>query len=716
MVKIWNIQFQRVLITSFFYLLIYSNVLGQEIPTEMKLTEQELRDRIETIADDLDADLDYSELIENLRYYLEHPLNLNFATYDELSKLVFLNEIQIYNILAYRETYGNFATIYELQGVEGMDEKTIKNIQPFITITAVKPKLDMSPRLLFKRGRHVVLGRYQKILQEKQGYAPISDETWINKPNSHYLGSPDKVLLRYGFNAMNKVRFGFTAEKDAGEPFFTSGINDSIKTLAGEKLKSGFDFLSFHAGMYDVGHLKALSIGDYQLRFGQGLTMWSGLAFGKSTEASDVKKFAQGVSPYTSADENRFFRGVATTLQFHRFDVSLFYSKNKIDATIESAESLSQEELFITTLQSSGLHRTPSEINKKDAVGFTVYGGNLAYRQKRFSIGFTGYYTKPDKPLSLSGSLYNKYYFDGTKNVNTGIDYSYLIGNFSLFGEMSRSMNGGLAQLHGISAALHPRLFLSVLYRNFAKDYQNFFNNPFSESSSTNEEGIYAGLRLSMAPRWSLSAYMDHFTYHWLRYYVDKPSWGSDYLLQVDHSLNREVNMYFRIRQKITPHNLSGAETFSAPVVFNNKVSYRYFIEYEISPTVVMKDRVEYVSYLEGNNYRGNGYLIYHDINWKLMKEKLTFSFRYALFDTDTYDERIYAYESDMLYAFSVPAYYYKGSKAYLLARYNWGNRIRLWARISNIWLTDRTTFGSGPEMIDSNQKTEIKFQVMYKI
>ncbi len=700
-------------------LLIFSFVVdgnGQARQAETQMTEQELRDRIEAIADQLDADLDYSELIENLRYYLERPLNLNFASREDLSKLIFLNEIQIYHIIAYRETYGYFTTLYELQGIEGMDDMTIQLILPFIEVTPVKPAVKFTPGMLMKKGKHLLLGRYQQILQQKQGYAPLSDSAWEARPNSHYLGGPEKLLFRYGYNSFNKLRAGITAEKDPGEPIFKSGINDSIKDLAGSKLSNGFDFVSFHAGIFDLGHLKALSLGDYQLRFGQGLTMWSGLAFGKSGETGDLKKFQQGVTPYTSSDENRFFRGVASTFQYNRFDLTLFYSKTKVDATIEEQDSLSQQEMFISNLQESGLHRTITEVNKKDALAMTVYGGNLSFRHRRFSVGFTGFYSRFEQSLDLTGALYNRYYFSGKENINAGLDYSYLLGNVSFYGEISRSMNGGYAQLHGMTASLHPRLFFSLLYRNYSREYQNFFCNPFAESNAFNEEGIYAGIKFSLAPKWTLSGYMDHFRFPWLRYYVNKPAAGSDYLLKLENRASDEVFMSFRIRQKNSPQNLTGDVGFIKPVIYHKKTGYRYLIDYELTPYISMKDRIEYVSYRESSGYWGSGYLVYHDINWLMLKEKLTWSFRYAIFDTDSYDERIYAFESDMLYAFSVPAYYYKGSKIYLMARYNVGQHISCWARISHIWLANDQHFGSGLEEIEGNQKTEVKFQFVVRI
>ncbi|MCB0804563.1 MAG: helix-hairpin-helix domain-containing protein [Bacteroidales bacterium] len=681
-----------------------------------RLTEQDLRDRIEVIAGETDAELDFSELIENLRYYQENPLNLNTANYDDLIKIIFLNDMQVFNILAYRESFGAFSTLYELSAIDGLDEATIRNILPFVEIGTVAKTSRISILKLIKKGKHQVIGRYQQILQEKHGYASLPDSVWHSRPGSHYLGTPEKIYTRYGFNAYNKLRIGFTAEKDPGEPLFNNINNDSIRSLIGKPVKKNFDFLSYHMGLYDWGFVKALTIGDYQLRFGQGLTMWSGLAFGKSSAINDTKKSPQGISPYTSSDENRFFRGAATTLRIERLDFTAFYSSNRIDGTQDGSDSLSRDEFYISSLQESGLHRTFSEYAKKDEVVMVVYGGNIGYRGKQFSIGVTGFKTKFENQVDLSGELYNRFYFSGKENLNGGFDYRYLLGKYNLFGEVSYSKNGGYAVLQGFSANLHTRLFITLLYRNYRKDYVNFFSNPFAESNTFNEEGLYAGIKYSLAPGWSLSAYADHFYYPWLRYYTDKPSHGSDYMVQADHIPAKNLSMYFRIKLKQTPVNNTKLEAFTAPVVFTRKQSVRYVVGYEVLPGFFMKDRIEFLTYREDNDYRGTGFLMSHDINWQLPENKVAFYFRFALFDTDSYDERIYAYESDMLYAFSVPAYYYRGSKIYLMLRYKPLSYLTIWARFSHIWLTDRNNFGSGNEMIDGNKKSEMKVQVMFKL
>ena len=75
-------------------------------------------------------------------------------------------------------------------------------------------------------------------------------------------------------------------------------------------------------------------------------------------------------------------------------------------------------------------------------------------------------------------------------------------------------------------------------------------------------------------------------------------------------------------------------------------------------------------------------------------------SVRYAMFDTDSYDTRIYTYENNALYVFSSPAYYYQGSRGYVLIRYTLLRKIDIWARYGTSVFANRQSIGSGAEEI----------------
>lgn len=90
------------------------------------------------------------------------------------------------------------------------------------------------------------------------------------------------------------------------------------------------------------------------------------------------------------------------------------------------------------------------------------------------------------------------------------------------------------------------------------------------------------------------------------------------------------------------------------------------------------------------------------------MESKWTVKFRYALFETEDYDSRIYAYEPDVLYAFSVPAHYGSGQRYMLVVKYRFHRELSAWLRLSE------TAIKSGWEEIDGNKQTEVKVLTIF--
>jgi hypothetical protein len=104
------------------------------------------------------------------------------------------------------------------------------------------------------------------------------------------------------------------------------------------------------------------------------------------------------------------------------------------------------------------------------------------------------------------------------------------------------------------------------------------------------------------------------------------------------------------------------------------------------------------------------------DITYKPLSKPVSFSFRYALFDTDGFNSRIYAYESDVLYSFSIPAYFYKGSRTYLTLEYNLTRKIDIWFRYAQFYYTNRTETGSGLTETQGPLRSDFRIQVRFKL
>lgn len=686
------------------FFLLSLNTLAQEpeLPDTVQpppINEELFQQRIESLAEEAEDELDFSELIEELEVFLRHPINLNFATFDELRRLYFLNDIQINNLLNHISMFGRLISIYELQSVEGFDMETIQAMLPYVRVSEERFRRHFKLDDMLREGRSQYFLRYQRLFEEQRGFSPIDPEELEANPNARYLGSPYRLYTRYRFTYYNNVSIGFTAEKDPGEEFFRGSQ------------PNGFDFYSGHAFIRDFGRVRAAVVGDFQVQFGQGLTLWSGLAFGKSGEAVDIKKNGLGIRPYTSVDENNFMRGTGVTVGLGSFDITGFFSSKYRDANVLEMDTITGEALVITSLQQTGLHRTPRELQNKNSVKESVYGANLSWTRNNLSLGLTTYRTELGAEYQRNLSFYNQFDFNQRTNTNFGFDYNYISRNFNFFGEAAMSENGGYAFLNGLMVSLDARLSLAVLHRKFSKDYQSLLAAAFSENTRVvNENGLYLGLNARLSPQWRISAYADHFSFPWMKFRTYLPSKGYEYLVQVNYRPARRTEMYARYRIKNKPLNTQNPDMIRhiEDVVRQN---YRFNISYQISPSITLRNRVEFVNFRFGERTE-TGYMLYQDVIFRSLASPWAVTVRYALFDTDGFDSRIYVYENDVLYAFSFPFYSDKGSRAYMVVRYRLNRRIDLYARLAQTWYSNRNSTGSGLDLIEGNTRTEIKAQM----
>ena len=666
--------------------------------------EQVIESLIEDIAANSDEELDYSTIYDDLYFFLETPLNLNNATKATLRKLHFLDELQIIEILEYRKSNGNFKTIYELQLLESFDNESIKKLLPFISISDVSDDYPLSLSSVANYGRHQVFARTQFYVQPQEGYN-IPDSVILENPDkSRYLGNSMKYYMKYKFRYSDRVQWGITAEKDQGEQFF-----------AGNQ-KYGFDYYSAHVQVNDIWKFKTIVVGDYQLQFGEGLALWTGMSMGKSSYVLNIKKKARGLKKYSSADENLFMRGAGATMEFGNLRVTAFGSYHKIDANITVFDTIDDVDIReISSIQNTGFHRTPAENIDKHAIGQTVFGANLSYAGKWFKTGLTFVNYSFSADLNRNLKPYQIYEFQGTSNFNLGWNYEFQLKKFHFFGESAISQNGGLATLNGVIIPLAHRVSFVSLYRNYSPQYQAYFSGAFAEGAHNyNEKGIYFGLEIHPYKKIKISSYIDSYTFPWLKSRLNTPNTnGLEYFTQIDYNPSRYVSMYAKYKREIKPQNTSQDLYIKYPVDMTKWV-FRYHISFQINKNLTLKNRFEFSGY-EKENITETGFMAYQDIKYKHGQLPLTMYFRYAVFDAP-YNARIYAYENDILYAFSIPAYFYKGFRTYLVVKYDLTRKLTLWAKYSQTTYTDRNVISEGSlTEIDGNTKSEMKFQLRYK-
>ena len=645
-----------------------------------------VQDKIENLVNNEQAtEEQLSQMAIGLETLKEETISINFSNMDELSQIPFLDIFQIHNLLQYRKKTGLIFSKYELLQIKGLDRQLIKELLPYINFDtrAKLPQIDFIR--LKKYTRHEFVFRHIHNFQEREAFT-VSD-------SNSYLGIPHDFLFRYRATFSKFISASFNMQQDAGESFKTNGV----------------DFSSASISLKNFSFIKNLTVGDFQAEFGQGLNLWSGIGFGKSPNVTQIKRFARGIRPYSGTEENQFLRGIATCMRFGKVELSTFYSKRSLDARLQSS---SDGNLEIKSLQNTGLHRNLSELQGKDATKLRLLGSHIRYRGDPFNLGVT--YTNFEllHPLSAGQRLYQKFNLSDKNSQKLSLNANYIFRNLNLFGEWAINQNSAMAGIIGFQSRPDDGVELSILYRNFSKRFNGFYQSGFSEKGTSGEKGIYTGLGIELNPNLSLRSYLDLYHFNWPTYSSILPSKGYEFLTQLDYQSGRYFSVYIRFKFKAEEKNLNYDQTLPE-LNTHKRGSFRIHFSYRVSNSLRLSNRVELSKY---PTIKEQGQLLFQDIRYTFQHKPITLICRYAIMNSNSFNSRIYAYENDLRYTFSIPAYYGKSQRLYVLLNSEISRHFIFQAKYGLTLFEDIDQIGSGLNAIEGNRSSQLKVQLILKL
>ena len=566
-------------------------------------------------------------------------------------------------------------------------------------LSFVKVSGDRLPALPFQikglnESKDEVYLKWRRTLEQRKGHVIQPDGS------RKYAGDPNYLYLRYAHSDYKDQKWGLIIEKDAGEQFTNS---NSI---------TGIDYISAHYQKKNISPLlKQINIGDYSVSMGQGLVTHSSFGVGKSSLTTNVAKGAASIRKFSSVLENQAMRGIATMLQpTVNIRLLTFLSYDRRDANI-TQDDQTEIPQFISSIQSSGLHRIAGEIEDQDGVGELTYGSHLGWTKRNLSIGFNTIHHHFDKELQRRSAPYRIFQWEGKNLSNYSLDYKCLYKGWNLFGEFAYSSNSGWAGMQGAIKSLDRTFDIAAIYRNYGKGYQALFPNAFGESqSANNEEGIYIGLHMQATSKITLKAYIDFWNNDWLRFRVDGAGRGNEYLLRAEYKPNRQHLFYILYRYERKTENTSLLSDIDFPVLKTTQ-RLRLHMQHNIGNGISLRTRGEIANYKKDIN-TSTGYLLYQDFIYSPISSPFSMATRLAYFNTKDSNSRIYAYENDLLYEYYIPAYSGHGLRYYVKARYKINRNIMFEARVDQTRYFDRDVISSGNQEVLSNAITGIKCQL----
>ena len=488
-------------------------------------------------------------------------------------------------------------------------------------------------------------------------------------PTKHEVIASYKVdcrhWFRYQMERADKMKLGLVASQDAGEPFFA------------DRNKYGYDYYSPYLQLRKIGRLENLVAGNFRVSMGMGMVMNNSFGLGKIATLQTLGRNTAGLRAHSSRTIG-YLQGVGVTLNLGKgLKSTAFVSYTPMDATLNSDGSA-------RTIITSGYHRTETEMAKKHNLHAFKTGGSLRYETGRLHLTLNALYAHLDRKLAPDKSyLYNYFRPEGSDFTNASIDYGYRSSRWALNGETATDGNGHIATINTISITTNSGLSMMVLQRYYSYRYTSLDAQSYSDGSRVqNESGVYVGLSWQPTPRWQIAAYTDYAYHPWATYRENNSSYSWDNLLQCVHMIEKwKLTARYRFKVKENQHftRLSAeytSDNFSSRTQFDGGC----LAEMKSELGAMLSESVMY------------------SFHWLRLNAGIGY------FHTDSYNSRVYLYESGPLYTYGMQQFYGEGIRYWLMLRAQAGRNLMFTAKMG------------ATDYFDRRDKTDIDLQIRMKI
>ncbi|MBI2428016.1 MAG: hypothetical protein HYV29_04350 [Ignavibacteriales bacterium] len=643
------------------YLLLFPQLHAQDT------TGASAQETIESILNNVADEQDLQQFGEELEYLQQHPIYIVKPNYNDLVKLPFVSPMLAEAIVLFTDTV-EIISLDQLLDLPLMTDETHAKLIPFITLDQPGSQSNFS---LFALQNMESRTRVERRLQESQGYR---DNTFRGDITSTY----QRMRLSNG-----NIELAGLFEKDAGE-IYDDGL------IAG------------YISIKNISLIRHAVVGNFNISSGQGLMFAKNIATAKGSNAvSQTRKRGSIISPSVSTDEYRYFQGVVGSALFSNLSIAGFYSKRDIPASVDASGT-------VTSFYTSGIYRTANDLKWKHGVDERMLGAHLNYAVdplKSFSVTLMNVeYSK-----AISTSLFD---LRKRKSISAGSlswELPFPVVNF--FGEIASNEGDRFSKIFGAIVPLSPRVAVSYHHRTFTKGFTSPFARPFGERDiiSDGEVGNYFGAEFKL-PDLTINTYVDTYLLPSTTNTFD--THGTETFVHGAYSFNEHVDVTLQVRSKTRRQTFVRA--FDDQRVQTN---YRFAYKAQITRQVALVQRFEVVNIsYDPSNYKEKGFLTFIEgiLKWKDIAADL--KSRVVFFDTDSYDSRLYQYESDVAGNFSNPPLYGNGIRWYLILGYEIFNKFRLSMKYSETKKLHEHVLGSGDDEILGNVDNYIALQLDFEM
>ncbi len=513
---------------------------------------------------DSEEELDEQE-VERFAVLASRPLEINLASISRIVSSGLMSRYQAASLMDYRSRNGDVLSVAELATVDGFGEEYANALSPFISFAS-------------------------KTLpgQTESGAGRLSYEALAR---AAVKGDAFNYGLKYRMN------YGETFE-----------LSSAARTKYSDKEQFPPSAWSLNMTYYGRRRLGKFIVGDFNARFGQGLTLWSGMSLSDLSSSSSYSRRPTGLSPSRSWSGTGSHRGVAADFTAGRAVFSTFVSLPGLRSRCEGGK--------------------PAEIS-------LMVGANLTRYSRSGQFSLTGYCLSEPVKMSVrpqAGKLSG--------------DFRYSLRGMDFFGEAAWDFAGKCpGAVLGAVFSIGGDWKLSSAVHSYTSDFSSDYTGGIRSWTKTSDErGAAIGLEMSGA---FLTA---------------------DLAVKDGDRSKRQTRLIFKLPLQLTPNSVLSVkitERFRPyEEILKFRTGARCDLEWSSSglsarygpsdnPAWKVRGRIEG---LLCRSLSGLGYL---EAGRKT--DRFSAYLRGTIFIVDHWDDRIYSYERDAPGNFTVPAYYGRG-------------------------------------------------------
>lgn len=272
------------------------------------------------------------EVAERLADRAARPLPLNTASLTVMQESGLLSFYQCAVIEEWRTKNGDILSFEELAILDGFSRETAQALRPFVCLSS--SALPGRSSLPSGRTRHNLTWRASgELARERETVASGSSGVSASSSDDAKAAKGSMRVatgLKYAMDWSGRLQCGLGGSVTL--PFVpqagavSSGAGGGSASAGGLTLsKVSWDARALHPYIRWNGQkwLTQVLVGDYQLRFSQGLCLWSGFSLSGFSAPDSFVRRPTGISPYGSFSQTPALRGVAAQFWWNAFRLSV---------------------------------------------------------------------------------------------------------------------------------------------------------------------------------------------------------------------------------------------------------------------------------------------------------------------------------------------------------------------------------------------------------